>query len=244
MNGELKMNAGLRRGAWRALAALALSTSLGGCGVDRLATGSIVPESVNARHPIALVEQANNLSIFPSAYGIDGESFSRVKQFAAAYRTNGQGQIEILTPRGGANHFDVNRAVTAIRHALAAGGARGFVSIAPYPVLDPTNVAPIRVSYIGLKARVANRCGEWPQDLASGSSLDGWENRPYWNFGCAYQSEIAAQVADPRDLVEPRATGPSDVTMRTRAIGNVRTGADPGTNWKVQNTSISNVGSN
>jgi type IV pilus biogenesis protein CpaD/CtpE len=42
---------------------------------------------------------------------------------------------------------------------------------------------------------------------------------------------IAAQVADPRDFVQPRALGPSDVAMRTRAIEAVRNGQDPGTLW-------------
>jgi Flp pilus assembly secretin CpaC len=52
------------------------------------------------------------------------------------------------------------------------------------------------------------------------------------NFGCASQSVIAAQVDDPRDFVQPRALGPSDVEMRTRAIEAVRNGQDPGTQWK------------
>ena len=43
---------------------------------------------------------------------------------------------------------------------------------------------------------------------------------------------IAAQVDDPRDFVQPRALGPSDVAMRTRAIEAVRKGQDPGTQWK------------
>jgi len=67
--------------------------------------------------------------------------------------------------------------------------------------------------------------------LASGSSVEGWKNEPYSNFGCATQSMIAAQVDDPRDFVQPRALGPSDVAMRTRAIEAVRNGQDPGTQW-------------
>ena len=56
------------------------------------------------------------------------------------------------------------------------------------------------------KATVADQCGQWPRDLAIGSGADAdWSNKPYWNFGCAYQSAFAAQVADPRDLVAPQA---------------------------------------
>ena len=88
------------------------------------------------------------------------------------------------------------------------------------------------LSFIGVKAIVPTACGQWPEDLASGSSVEGWKNEPYSNFGCATQSVIAAQVDDPRDFVQPRALGPSDVAMRTRAIEAVRNGQDPGTQWK------------
>ena len=91
---------------------------------------------------------------------------------------------------------------------------------------------PVRVSFTGLKAVVPTKCGQWPEDLASGSSVEGWKNEPYSNFGCATQSTIAAQVDDPRDFVQPRALGPSDVAMRTRAIEAVRNGEDPSTDWK------------
>jgi pilus assembly protein CpaD len=91
---------------------------------------------------------------------------------------------------------------------------------------------PVRVSFTGLKAIVPTKCGQWPEDLASGSSVEGWKNESYSNFGCATQSTIAAQVDDPRDFVQPRALGPSDVAMRTRAIEAVRAGQDPGTDWK------------
>ena len=75
----------------------------------------------------------------------------------------------------------------------------------------------------------ADAMRSWPEDLASGASVEGWKNEPYSNFGCATQSTIAAQVDDPRDLVQPRALGPSDVAMRTRAIEDVRNGQDPST---------------
>jgi len=60
----------------------------------------------------------------------------------------------------------------------------------------------VRLSFLGLKAHVADQCGQWPRDLAIGSgAVADWSNKPYWNFGCAYQTALAAQVADPRDLV-------------------------------------------
>jgi len=53
---------------------------------------------------------------------------------------------------------------------------------------------------------------------------------------------LAAQVDDPRDLAQTRASDPPDVNMRLRAIGDVRNGQDPGTDWKTKITPIGQVG--
>ena len=74
------------------------------------------------------------------------------------------------------------------------------------------------------------------------SSVVGWKNQTYWNYGCATQNMLAAQVADPRDFVRAGASGPGDIQMQLRAINDVRAGNDPGTSWKVQNSNIGQVG--
>ncbi len=162
-----------------------------------------------------------------------------LRAFAERYREFGSGEVLILTPgRGGWYATTVNR----IRNVLASAGLRGRVGSGSYDPADPDSVAPIRVAFVGLKAEVRTPCGSWPEDLASGSSLEGWKNEPYANFGCATQSVVAAQVDDPRDFAQPRALGPSDVAMRTRAIQDVRNGQDPGTDWKTGLTAIGQSG--
>jgi pilus assembly protein CpaD len=47
-------------------------------------------------------------------------------------------------------------------------------------------------------------------------------NSSPYNFGCSYQKNLAAQVADPRDLVRPRQEGPIDVERRTSGIERIR----------------------
>jgi pilus assembly protein CpaD len=132
--------------------------------------------------------------------------------------------------------------IEAVRRALAIGGAAVPLQISSYPVVNHDLASPIRLSFVALKAKVADPCGQWPSDLASGSSVQGWENKLYWNFGCSYQSMIAEQVADPRDLVGPRAEDPADTQMRSRGISDLRKGTDPTTDWKTKNTSISTIG--
>ncbi len=230
-------------GAWALRAALlACAVQLAGCGPDRMATGSIVPDDYRERHPIVLNEKPITTDVFVTGNRLDSSSAMRIREFAAGYNERGRGPIAILVPRGG--RTDGGAALDAVRRELAAGGARTPVQVGSYAVQDPLQASPIRLSYLGMQARVASRCGEWPADLASGSSVETWENRPYWNHGCSTQQNLALMVADPRDLVTPRGESTSDVQMRIRAIKNVRNGAEPGTSWKTQNTNIGQAGGN
>lgn len=217
---------------------------LAGCAsVDRTRTSSIPMDDYRNRHPILLSESGQKLDIFPAQaeQGLDQRSAAQVAQFGRLYQATGQGPVNIYVPSGGM--APVTRAtLTAIQQALAAGGARPKLIVTRYPVANANLASPVRLSFIGLKARVADPCGQWPRDLASGSTVDGWDNKPYWNMGCASQSALAEQVADPRDLVGPRAEDPADTQMRSRAIESLRKGSDPTTEWKTKNTSISGIG--
>ncbi len=234
------------------LACAGLAVALAGCGrVDRTIPTGAVPPDYHQRHPVVLTEAPDGLDVF--LVGASGELDGRQRHdlfvFAGEYRTKGQGPIVIRLPRGAVNGEDVQRTLAAVRRTLVADGIRGTVEIGSYPVGNPGLVSPLHLSYDRLQAKVASRCGDWPADLNSGASLDGWQNRSYYNLGCASTQTLAAQVDDPRDLVRPRAEDPTDVQLRTRAIGLLRgevgahQGRDPGTAWTgAAPTPISPVG--
>lgn len=232
---------GLRAGLIRGVTLLALAAPLAACGVDRTVTGSVISDAYEQRHPIELRQEAYKLDIF-AGQGLDQRTRGQIAEFAGTYHKLGGGQIRLLFPAGSMADANNERALTEIRQALVQAGVRGSVTVGSYPIADPRLASPIQLSFIGLKAKVASRCGQWPSDLASGSTLQGWDNRSYWNHGCAYQNMIASQVADPRDLADKQAEAPKDTEMRTRAIGNVRKGTDPGTTWVTKNSSIGSVG--
>jgi len=221
-------NARARRGAAVGFAA-ALACSLSGCGADYASSDPVFPGDFQARHPIALAFAPTSLEVFPVGGALDSRTIANLRAFAERYRELGSGQILIVTP---SRQGSEARAVNQIRRTLAAAGLDRRVSVASYAPYGRESAPPIRVAFVSLKAEVRTPCGLWPEDLASGSSLEGWKNEPYANFGCATQSVMAAQVDDPRDFVQPRALAPSDAAMRTRAIEDVRKGQDPGTAWK------------
>lgn len=66
---------------------------------------------------------------------------------------------------------------------------------------------------------VAAECGDWSESLT-----DTAANEPYPNLGCAQQHNLAALVANPRDLVVPRTETPSDPTRRSEVFIKYRQG--------------------
>jgi pilus assembly protein CpaD len=180
-----------------------------------------------------LAETPHVIDIFPPAFGVrlDLENVLRIREFLNRYRRLGRGMITVLAPTGGSDPAALRAGVEKVRRALEAEGVGRAVYVAAYPVGDTGLAAPVRLSFVGMAAKVKGPCGEWPDDLASGGSVDGWQNRSYWNFGCANQATLAAQIEDPRDLVDPRGETPGDVETRMRAIQKVRGGTDPGTGW-------------
>lgn len=225
------------------LAAL-LAAPLGACGVQRTLPPPVTPYDHHDRHPVVLSDAPQVLDVFPaSLHGrLDNDTQGRINEFALRYRELGHGQITMLTPVGSPAAVASAGEANAVRHALASAGFGGNIVTGTYPVTDPKLAAPIRLSFQSLKAKVAGRCGEWPRDLASGSSVDGWENQTYWNFGCASQATLSAQVADPRDLANPRGATPSDIELRMRNINKMRNGQEPSTMWRLKATDISQVG--
>jgi pilus assembly protein CpaD len=221
----------------RCALAAAAAAALAGCGVPYASSDPAFPGSFEERHPIVVAAAPTSVDLYPVGGALDQRSRANIRAFVERYRHYGSGAVTIQTPAGTNPN---SLAVHEVRSALLAAGIRGGVAIGAYLPPNDGAAPPVRVSFTGLKAIVPTPCGQWPEDLASGSSVEGWKNEPYSNFGCATQSTIAAQVDDPRDFVQPRAIGPSDVAMRTRAIVAVRNGQDPSTNW--QNAVLTPIG--
>lgn len=124
---------------------------------------------------------------------------------------------------------------------LLAAGLAGCASAPQHAADWPEDYRdrhPIKVAYSGKGGAtvVANRCGAWPDD-----GTRSWDNRSYYNFGCAYQRNIAAMVEDPRDLVSPRATTPPYATRRQGVVQTYGRGEPTATQYPESDSSISQV---
>lgn len=221
--------AALRLGAVVALALLASACSRYKHYADL--TGSL-PTDVRDRHPIVLQEAPRSIDIFGNGPHLDARQQDDLRAFAAEYRQHGRSHIIIETPSGSGR---AAATLGQIRAKLAAAGVHGGnIQVRGYPAPDYTVAAPIRLSFAKLQARVPHSCGHWPEDLGTSQGAFTSANRPYWNFGCAYQTNVAAQIADPLDLERGRQESRIDTQRRLNVIEKLRQGQDPTTQYRQQ----------
>jgi pilus assembly protein CpaD len=110
---------------------------------------------------------------------------------------------------------------------VPAGGIR----LHHYHPDDPRTLATIRLSYPKIAA-VAGPCGLWPEDLGPSVNDPGYfENKSYYNFGCAYQRNMAAMIDNPSDLVQPRPETPAYTMRRTEGFEKYRKGTTTATDY-------------
>ena len=83
-------------------------------------------------------------------------------------------------------------------HAPAHASDRYPITVVNGPRGPKTHVAP---------------CGSWNSDLA-----DTKQNLPYENLGCAVQTNIAAEIVDPRTIIQPYPETIDDSNTEVAAI--------------------------
>ena len=197
--------------AWPALA-LVVSVVLAGCAQrDSITVGS-VPDDYRTNHPIVIAEKEATLDL-PVAASDRGMTRSQkvaIEGFLAGYDRSAAPVVRIVTPSGAPNDVAASRATSDFARLLRSNGVpEGRIAFLSYQAGPAETTAPVRISYSAMRARTG-KCGRWPDDLLKTS-----ENKHYANFGCSYQNNLAAQVANPADLLGPRK--PSEIDPENRA---------------------------
>ncbi|MDR9774360.1 CpaD family pilus assembly protein [Rhizobium hidalgonense] len=212
-----------RRGISKAfLAAAGVSAViLSGCAGphDQLTTGGI-PDDYRARHPIIVTEaeQTVDIPVASTDRRLTSAQRDLIRGFAANYMARASGPVYVLSPQGSPNSAAAYQLRNQVRAELASRGiASSKIVNTSYAAVGPGDAAPIRLSFTGTTA-ITTQCGQWPKDISN-----DFTNQNYYNFGCASQNNLAAQIANPEDLVAPRGMTPIDAQRRNNAIQEYRT---------------------
>lgn len=203
----------------RALTAVAMLALLAGCANrDSITVGS-VPDDYRTNHPIIVSEKEQTVDVPVAATdrGITSLQKVAVEGFIASYDRRAAPPVAILAPVGSANEMAAAAIAEDVVGLLKKNGVRrSQVAISHYQVDAADVSAPIRISYVAMKAHT-DRCGRWPDNLT-----DTTDNKHYANFGCSYQNNLAAQIANPADLLGPRKPGDIDAERRNLILDDYR----------------------
>jgi pilus assembly protein CpaD len=217
-----------RRRIGAAAALMLAGLALGGCNTAKeVDVTASIPTDYRLRHPISIQEADRKIDIFigTARGGLEASQQADVMAFAQAWRGEATGGIIVDVPTGTANARAAQDAWREIRSIFnAVGVPPRSVAVRPYRPSSPEQLATIKLRYPKMAAN-AGPCGLWPEDLGpTWRSPIYTENRTHYNFGCASQRNLAAMVANPADLAQPRPEAPPYTGRRMYAYEKYRRG--------------------
>ena len=177
----------------RILAASVLAAALAGCG-HRSQEGRVVGftepvQSIDQRHPIEIEKAQAHLTLQTpaNAHGLNTYQQEKLRHFIGVWRNEGYGKLIVA----GNNR----EALSGVRDILIERVVPvGAVQVGSYGL----GQSGVKISFARYVAEGPD-CGKWTRNLA-----DQQDNQEYGNFGCAAQHNLAAMIANPKDLQTPR----------------------------------------
>ncbi|MBS0528495.1 MAG: CpaD family pilus assembly protein [Proteobacteria bacterium] len=215
--------------------AVGLAAGLGACThTSQEGTTASIPNDYRQRHPIAIQEADRTVNIFVgnTRGGLSASQRADVIGLASVWLREGTGAIVAEVPVNTRNARAAGDSFREVRSLLTSAGVppRGII-VRQYQPDDPRLFATIRLTYPRIAA-VAGPCGLWPEDLGPSIHNKGYfDNKSYWNFGCASQRNLAAMIDNPSDLVQPRPETPPYTARRTAAFEKYRKGTSTATTY-------------
>lgn len=182
------------------------------------------PEPVEARTPTEnwtaqVSVQPAEIRLAIHAQGLSPNQSDALAGFAADWRAaGGHGPITLRAPVGGPDAGAVSRSGEAMRVALADFGVpAAAIRVVGYDAKGDA-AAPMFVGRDSYAVAIPTCGQEWTNISHSAN------NRVQPNFGCAVTANMAAQIANPADLLGPSASTPVDATRRGVVLDKYRKG--------------------
>jgi pilus assembly protein CpaD len=185
----------------------------GSCSV--MNDGATISEDGARNHPITVEPSYRDLKVQfgAGADGMSSEDAAKFDSFLTDYRLHGNGSLGISVPSGASSRA----AITYFGERAAASGiSRDKILVSTHDAANGDR--RVDVSYIAYTAHTQS-CGDWSE-----SESFTLENQTPKNFGCSVQQNIAAMVADPRDLLGPGGQGPVDTARRAAVLDHYEKG--------------------
>lgn len=195
------------------LLTVAATTVLGAC----VSTGASdrQPLTPLSRYSLQVEPGLDRIALAVHEDGLSARQQAALNDLARRYFASGVGAVRIEGPTG--DDPVAARQTWAIRSALeSAGLPADRIVVASYAAPDPR--APVLAGFETLRAAIPN-CAAEPR------AMEGrFSNNSSMGLGCAINANLAAQIADPRDILGHRAISPADSGRAAVVFDNYRRG--------------------
>jgi pilus assembly protein CpaD len=214
----------MRASLWLAgLGLLALGACATDPGHDKKAAADPPPITPSERYSIQVDPAPAELKLGVHDAGISPSQADALRDFVGRWMQTDRAPITIKAPEHGPAQAAVYRTATTARDFLIGQGVNAAaVRIVGYEAGDD-RAAPVVVGFVRYQAR-GPQCGRSWDNLANDHHNDG-----YAEFGCAVTANMAAQMADPADLLHPRDSVPPDAQRRQNVLDKYRQGTTTST---------------
>lgn len=194
---------------------LAAILMAGSCAIPATNDAKSIMEDPEVNHPIAVEPSYQSMKLYysPADSGISPADQARFDSFVADYQDHGNGSIAVSAPAGINSKMMIGFFAQRINDM---GVPKDHILVASHDA--PDGDMRVEINYVSYQAHT-DKCGDWSENLAYSA-----DNLTPKNFGCSVQHNIAAQIADPRDLLGPRTMEAASAVRRATVMGNYEQG--------------------
>lgn len=199
----------------RTLAAAAVTAlALGACASMTTADPN-APLTPLTRYSLQVEPGLDRIALAVHEDGLSARQEAALRELAMRHRAEGAGVIVVQAPSG--DDPAAAGAAWAARASLEAAGVPAhLIQVAAYDAPDAR--APILAGFETLRARIPDCSRE------QGPREGRFSNQSSLGLGCAVNANLAAQIANPRDIVQPRDMPPAETGRAATVFANYRQG--------------------
>ncbi|MGH7028111.1 CpaD family pilus assembly protein [Brevundimonas sp.] len=189
--------------------------TLAGCMGGPASLGGEPPLTPTSRYSLQVEPGLDRIALAVHETGLSSNQQAALSDLVNRFAIEGAPTLVVEAPAG--DDHVAGQTAWNVKAALVAAGAPDHrIRVVSYAGPDPR--APVLVGFETVRAAVP-LCGtQW------GSLTRTGDNQSPSNFGCAVTANLAAQIANPRDIVSPRAMTPGDAGRRSVVFDAYRKG--------------------
>lgn len=193
---------------------LTLSSALAVAGCASTSEGP-PPLTPLSRYSLRIEPGVERIALAVHETGLSSNQRAALRDLAVRYAASGAATVRVEAPAGNDPVSDAQ--AYAVRDALQASGVPADrILVSGYAAPDPR--APVLAGFEILRAAIPD-CAAEPRSMEGRSS-----NQSSPGLGCAITANMAAQIANPRDIVSPRHMAAPDSGRAAVVFDNYRRG--------------------